>query len=299
MKIAVIFGGSGFVGKSVIRKLLKQKFRIKVITRDKEKSAALKTFAAPDFLSLIEWNYQNYNKLDSFISGADLVVNLVGILAEEKNGDFIKIHTDLAKIIAEKCQEFNVKNLVHLSALGVEKPSKAKYAASKMEAEKQVLASFSNVTILRPSIIFGANDNFFNKFAKMAKQKRILPLINNGMTKFQPIYVEDLGEIIAKIPQTKKAIGKIYEIGGDKIYSFQSLMKLVENYCNCRVLFINLPFFAANILAFFLEFFTKKIITRDQVKMLKIDSVLSENNFKTDFAINPKSIEEIVPNYLR
>ncbi|MDX2083287.1 MAG: complex I NDUFA9 subunit family protein [Rickettsiales bacterium] len=303
MKIAVIFGGSGFVGKSVIRKLLKQGFRIKVITRDKEKSAFLKTFAAPDFLTLINWNYQNFDQLDSIISGADFVVNLVGILAEENKNDFDRFHTELSKKIAQKCQEFQVKNLVYVSALGVDKTSKSKYAASKIAAEKAILENFSQAIILRPSIIFGEDDNFFNKFAAMSKTLPILPLINHGQTKFQPIYVEDLAEIISKIPDHKKLHdknqNKIYEIGSDKIYSFKELLQLIGNYCDRRIIFINLPFFAAKILAFFLEIFTKKILTQDQVEMLKIDNVISENNFKQDFSINPKSIAEIVPNYIK
>ena len=299
MKIAVIFGGSGFIGVSLIRKLLDQGYRLKIVTRDKEKSAFLKTFTSPDFLSLIEWNYKNYERLDSIIAGADLVVNLVGILAEGKKGDFHKYHADLSKNIAHKCHELHVKNLVYLSALAIDKPSKSKYAASKREAEKAIKEIFSGATILRPSIIFGERDNFFNKFASLSKTFRILPLINHGATKFQPIYVEDLAEIIAKIPENKKFKGKTYEIGSDKIYSFKNLMELVGSYCNREIRFINLSFFAAKTLAFFLEGFSKEILTMDQVELLKVDNVLSENNFKKDFGIHPKSIEEIVPNYLR
>ncbi len=300
MKIAVIFGGSGFVGTSLVRKLLDQGFRVRVVTRDKEKSAFLKTFASPDFLSLIEWNYHSLERLEGILENADFVVNLVGILYEEKSGDFRRNHTDLAKNIAHKCQELNVKNLVYVSALCAEKPSKSKYAASKLEAEIAVQDNFSGATILRPSIIFGEKDNFFNKFATLAKKPfGILPLINQGQTKFQPIYVEDLTQIIAQVPTDKKFKDKIYEVGGDKVYSFKTLLELVGSYCEREVRFINLPFFAAKILAFFMEGFTKKILTVDQVEMLKTDNILSEHNFKKDFAINPKSVEEIVPNYLR
>ncbi len=299
MKIAVIFGGSGFLGVSLIRKLLDQNYRVKIVTRDKEKSAFFKTFTSPDFLSLVEWNYQNYERLDSIIAGADLVVNLVGLLAEEKKGDFKKYHVDLSKNIALKCHEFHVKNLVYLSALGIDKPSKSKYAASKREAEKMIQENFSSATILRPSIIFGERDNFFNKFATLSKSFKILPLINHGATKFQPIYVEDLAQIIVRIPENKKFKSKVYEVGCDKIYSFKHLMELLGNYCNREIRFINLSFSGAKTLAFFLEIFSKKILTMDQVELLKIDSVLSENNFKKDFGINPKSVEEIVPNYLR
>jgi NADH dehydrogenase len=299
MKIAVIFGGSGFLGQSVIQKLLKQNFRIKVITQDKEKSAFLKTFAAPDFLTLIQWDYKNFEQLDGILKNAYFVINLVGILAEEKKGDFNKSHSELSDEISKRCHNLNTKNLVYVSALGANRTSKSLYLKSKILAEEKVLQNFPQATILRPSIIFGEGDNFFNKFAKMARPLGILPLINNGKTKFQPIYVEDVAEIICKSYDNKKVQGKIYEIGGDKVYSFKSLLEMVGSYLNIEIKFVNLPFAAASLLACFLEIATKKILTTDQIEMLKTDNVLSENNFKTDFAINPKMVEEIVPNYIR
>ncbi len=300
MKIAVIFGGAGFVGRSLARKLLAKNYRVKIVTRDKEKAASLKTFAAPEFLTVIEWNYRDEARLNNIISNADLVINLVGILAENKKGDFEKYHTELNRTIAQKCQQFHVQNLVYLSALGADKPSKSKYFASKINAEKAIFENFDNATILRPSIVFGTHDNFFNKFAAMCRKPfGILPLINNGTSKFQPIYVEDLTQIIAEIPENKKARHKIYEVGGAKVYSFKRLLELVASYCDRKVRFINLPFSCATILAFFVEIFTKKILTCDQVEMLKTDNIVTNDNLKKDFVINPKSVEEIVPNYIR
>ncbi len=298
MKTVIIFGGSGFLGVNLIPKLLKKNFRVKIVTRDKEKSAFLKTFAGPDFLSLVHWNYEKYSDLEKIIKGGDVVINLVGILAENHKGDFKKYHTDLAGKIAEECKKQKVKHLVHISALATEKALNSKYGVSKVAGEKLVLANFPDATILRPSIIFGPQDNFFRKFARTARTLRILPLINNGETKFQPIYVEDVTEIICKIICGKKTPARIYEIGGDKVYSFKRLMELVSSYVGKDVKFANLPFYQANLVAFFLEIVTKKILTRDQVELLKTDNVLSEDNFKKDFAINPKSVEEIVPNYI-
>ncbi len=299
MQTVVIFGGSGFVGRNLIRKLLKKNFRVKIITRDQEKSAFLKTFAGPDFLSLQEWNYQNFTNLDEILLNSFAVVNLVGLLAEEKKGNFKKYHSELSGKIAEKCQELNVEYFVHLSALAIEKAVNSKYAKSKLEAEKLVSKNFPEATILRPSIIFGEEDNFFNKFAKMLKFTPFLPLINDGKTKFQPIYVEDLTDIICKSISNKFYQGKIYEIGGDKIYSFKNLMEFVGSYCGKEIHFNNLPFYQAKLLAFVLEIFTKKILTKDQVELLKTDNILNENSFKKDFNIYPKSVEEIVPNYIK
>jgi uncharacterized protein YbjT (DUF2867 family) len=298
MKTVIIFGGSGFIGRSLIAKLLKQNFRIKIITRDLEKSSYLKTFAGPDILSLQEWNYNDFSKLDEIFIKNSIIINLVGILAERKKGDFQKYHRNLAYEIAKKCHEFEVKSLVHLSALGVEKATSSNYAKSKLEGEKLVIKSFPQATILRPSVIFGENDNLFNRFKKMIRFSQFVPIIQNGKTKFQPIYVEDIVDIICKAISNDFFQGKIYEIGGDKIYSFKHLFELVGYYCNKELKFNNLPFYQAKILAFFLEIFTKDILTRDQIELLKTDNILSDNSFKKDFNINPKSVEEIVPNYI-
>ena len=299
MKTVVIFGGSGFLGRSLIRKLIAKNFRVKIVTRDTEKSAFLKTFAAPDFLSLIYWDYKNLEQLDKIISTADIAVNLVGILAEKNRKDFETFHVNLPKAIAQICHKYKLEHFVHISALAIEKARKSKYARSKLNGEEAVMDNFSQATILRPSIIFGESDNFFNKFAKMLKTAPFLPLINNGSTKFQPIYAEDVAEIILQSLSNKKYCGKIYEIAGDKIYDFKGLLELVGHYLDKEINFIKLSFAQAKLLAFFLEFLTKTIITRDQVELLKTDNVLSNNSFKKDFIIHPKAVEEIVPNYIR
>ncbi|MBU6338611.1 MAG: complex I NDUFA9 subunit family protein [Rickettsiales bacterium] len=298
MQTVIIFGGSGFVGRSLISKLLKQNFRVKIISRDYEKSSYLKTFAGPDILSIQAWNYHDFSKLDEIFTRDSIVINLVGLLAEEKKGDFKKYHTNLAEKIAKKCAEFNVKFFVQLSALAIEKSKTSKYALSKLEGEKLIIKNFPQATILRPSVIFGENDNFFNKFRNMIKFSQFVPLIDNGKTNFQPIYVEDLTDIICKAISNNFYQGKIYEIGGDKIYSLKHLFELVGSYLDKEIRFNNLPLYQAKILAFFLEIFTKKILTRDQIELLKTDNILSDNSFKKDFNINPKSVEEIVPNYI-
>ena len=168
MKTAIIFGGSGFVGRNLVSKLLKHHFRVKVVTRDKEQASHLKTFAGPEFLSLQELNYHHFSKLDELLGdilkGGHVVINLVGLLAEEKRGDFAHYHSKFADILSKKCQTLGVEHFVHLSALKIEKATKSKYAKSKLKAENFILENFPKATILRPSIIFGKEDNFFNKF---------------------------------------------------------------------------------------------------------------------------------------
>ncbi len=298
MKIAVIFGGSGFIGQSLIRKLLNQGFRVKVVTRNPEQCSFLKTFAGVDFLSVTKWDYRSNEKLDSIISGSHVVINLVGLLYEDKKEDFKKFHTNLAQNIATKCNQFKIPNLIHISALAIQNSQNSKYAKSKLEAEKFVLENFVNATILRPSIVFGKKDNFFNKFAQMARTSPFLPLINDGKSKFQPIYVEDLTTIICKSIDNLKTKGKCYEIGGNKIYSFKELLELVLSYVGKERRFVNISFCQASLIAIFLEVFTKKILTKDQVELLKTDNILSDESFKKDFQINLKSVEEIVPTYI-
>lgn len=301
MKIAAIFGGSGFIGTSLVTDLLAKGFRVKVITRDKEKSAFLKTFAGPDFISLEQWNYQDSNALKDILNGCDVAVNLIGILSEGQKGDFTKYHTDLPGNIAKECKKQKIQHFVHISALAIQNSPNSKYAASKLAGEKLVKKNFSNATILRPSIIFGESDNFFNKFSKMVRFSSLVPLIGSGNTKFQPIYVEDLVKIISHILCSKKTPRRVYEVGGNSIYSFKRLIELVVSYRGKEVRFANLSFSQAKLLASVLEIFTKNILTRDQVELLKTDNVLSESNFKKDFPeniTNLKSVEEIVPNYI-
>ncbi|MBM5782524.1 MAG: complex I NDUFA9 subunit family protein [Pelagibacterales bacterium] len=298
MKIAVIFGGSGFIGQSLVKKLLNKGFRVKVVTRNPEQCAFLKTFAGVDFLSITQWNYKNKEKLDSIISGSHVVINLVGLLYENKKEDFKEFHTNLAQTISTKCNQLKIPNLIHISALAIQNSQNSKYAKSKLEAENSVLENFVNATILRPSIVFGKKDNFFNKFAQMSKTSPFLPLINGGKSKFQPIYVEDLTSIICNSVDNLKVKGKCYEIGGNKVYSFKELLELVLSYVGKERKFINISFCQASLIAVFLEIFTKKILTKDQVELLKTDNILSEDSFKKDFQINLKSIEEIVPTYI-
>jgi NADH dehydrogenase len=303
MKIVTIFAGSGFVGRSVVRKLIKNNFRVKIITRNKEKSAFLKTYAGPDFLSLVNWDYQNFSELENIIKNSSFVINLAGILFENKKDDFDKVHHILPSEIAKICSHLNIEKFIHISALGVEKNKNSKYGVSKFSGEEAVVKNFPNAIILKPSIVFGEEDNFFNKFATMLKISPFLPLIGGGQTKFQPIYVEDLAEIILQSLLIKDLSLKSFEAVGNQIFTFKELLELIGSYLDKKIIFIPIPFFAAKIKANFLCLITKKIITSDQVELLKSDNIASENfeknNYQKIFKISPKSVQEIVPNYIK
>ncbi len=299
IKTIVVFGGSGFVGSVLVKKLTANKMRVKIVTRSQEGAKDLTTIAGPDFLSVIEWDYKDQEKLESILLNSDGVVNLVGILAEDKKNSFEEAHVNLTRNLAEKSSKMGIKYFVYNSALAIEKSSDSKYAESKLMAEKALQKYFPNATILRPSIIFGKNDNFFGQFKKMIKISPFFPLIGGGDTKFQPIFVDDLVEIIFKALNSDTYQGKIYEIAGDEIYSFRQLIRLLEKSLKKKtynkICLVKIPFFYANLMAKILQIFTKKILTADQVKLLKIDNVLSDNSFKKDFDIQPKSLKAILP----
>ncbi|MCE2687113.1 MAG: complex I NDUFA9 subunit family protein [Rickettsiales bacterium] len=320
-KLITIFGGTGFVGKNLINNLIKQGFTVQIISRDISKAKSLTTFAGPDFLKIAKWNYQlpkEYNLKENYktpeelknediikkiIKGSYAVVNLVGILYENKKGDFYKFHHNLAGYLARISQEVGVKKFIHLSALGIDIKNNSKYCDSKLKGESAVLSQFPDATILRPSIIFGQNDNFFNRFANDFRKAPIAPIINHGKTKFQPIFVEDLIKIITKSINCEdiknKINGKIFEISGPKIYDFKQLMTITAKYLNKKIYFININFRTAFLLAWLLEFFTKNILTYDQVKILKYDNIATNQDFVNIFNINLAMLENIVPSYIK
>jgi len=320
-KLITIFGGTGFVGKNLINNLIKQGFTVQIISRNISKAKTLTTFAGPDFLKIAKWNYQlpkEYNLKENYktpeelknediikkiIKGSYAVVNLVGILYENKKGDFYKFHHNLAGYLARISQEVGVKKFIHLSALGIDIKNNSKYCDSKLKGESAVLSQFPDATILRPSIIFGQNDNFFNRFANDFRKAPIAPIINHGKTKFQPIFVEDLIKIITKSINCEdiknKINGKIFEISGPKIYDFKQLMTITAKYLNKKIYFININFRTAFLLAWLLEFFTKNILTYDQVKILKYDNIATNQDFVNIFNINLAMLENIVPSYIK
>ncbi len=299
IKTIVIFGGSGFVGGVLAKKLTANKMRVKIVTRSKEAAKDLQIIAGPDFLSIIEWDYNNQEILEQILSNSDGVVNLVGILAENRKNSFEEIHVNLTRNLAEKSSKMAIKYFVYNSALALEKSRDSNYANSKLLAEKALQKYFPSATILRPSIIFGKDDNFFGRFKKMIKIWPFLPLIGTGKTKFQPIFVDDVAEIIFKALNSDHYQGKIYEIAGDEVYSFRQLIRLLEKSLNkktySKVCLINIPFFVASLMASILQIFTKNILTSDQVILLKADNVLSDDCFKKDFNIEPTSLKEILP----
>jgi uncharacterized protein YbjT (DUF2867 family) len=300
-KIISIFGGSGFVGSATAQELINNGYIVQIITRDKEASSNLQTMSNSGFLNIIEWDYSDFTKITEIIQNNYAVIYAIGLLYENKKGDFNKFHHQIPLKLARIADKNNVNKFIYISALGVDKINDVKYCNSKISGEKSILSTFEASTIIRPSIIFGHNDSFFNRFAKDLKRTPICPIINGGKTKFQPIFVGDIAKIISQIINTtnKNHNGKIYEVSGPKIYSFKELMNITANYLDRHIYFANLSFFQAKILAKIICLFTKKILTAEQVDILKYDNIANNQNFIKIFNINPIQLESIVPEYIK
>ena len=297
-ELVTIFGGSGFIGKTLVQHLAKAGYRIRVAVRHPNNALFVKPLGDLGQVHIAQANIRNKASVAAAIKDSDYVVNLVGILHESGAQSFQKVHVEGAALIAEVCSYAGVKKLIHLSAIGANAESSSKYACSKANGEVEVLKHFPNATIIRPSVVFGPDDTFFNKFAGIAKMFRVLPVIC-GDTKFQPVYVGDVAKAIENIILGDDTAGNIYELGGPRIYSFRELMEMVNKVTHQNVTLIPVPLQIAYFNAFFLGMLPNPMVTMDQLRLMEHDKVVGEN--MADLAklgINPTPVEAILPNYL-
>ena len=297
-ELVTVFGGSGFIGRNLVQQLAKAGYRVRVAVRRPNSALDVKTLGDLGQVHLAQANVRNKLSVEAAIKGADYVVNLVGVLFESGKQSFGKIHDEGAGLVAEVAAAANVKSLVHMSAIGADQESESKYAKSKTAGEKAVLKHFPKVTIIRPSVVFGADDNFFNKFAAMAKSYCFLPVIC-GDTKFQPVFVGDVADAIVSIISDENTAGKIYELGGPKAYSFRELIELVNKVTEQNVPLITIPIQLAYFQAFFLGMLPNPMVTIDQIRLLENDNVVSDDALKiSDLGIEATPPEAVIPNYL-
>ena len=298
-KIATIFGATGFIGRHLIRRLTEKDFRIIVATRSPYLHGYLKPLGDPGQIDLERVNLFDEKTLKVLLKNSNVVVNLVGILYETRKQKFENIHSKFPELLSKLCNEHGIEKFIHLSALGINEDVKSMYMRTKLQGEKNILNNFDNSIILRPSIVFGPEDNFFNQFASLSQFLPFLPLIGGGQTKFQPIYVGDVAKAIATILETEEIDNKIYELGGAEIFTFQQLMNILLKEIQKRRFLIPIPFSIAKFMARILQLFPKPLITTDQIEMLKEDNVVS-NNYGTllDLNIEPTTIESILPHYI-
>jgi NADH dehydrogenase len=294
-----VFGAAGFVGRNVVRQLAENGIRVRAACRDPEAAAFLKTMGAVGQISIPQANLRFPASIEAAVDGVDAVINLTGILYQRGAQSFEAVHVSGAAVIAEAAKKAGAKRLIQMSALGADANSSAKYARSKAAGEAAVEAAFPGVTILRPSVIFGAEDNFFNLFASLARFTPALPLIGGGQTKFQPVYVGDVAAAIDHILADPNTAGQIFELGGPRQMSFEEVLRYITEQTGRKRFFFPWPFALTKIDAFFLQLMPKPLLTMDQVELLKSDNVIDGNTpGLDDLGIVPTPVESVVPGYL-
>ncbi len=301
-KLVTVFGGSGFIGRHVVRALAKRGYRIRVAVRRPDLAGHLQPLGRVGQIHAVQANLRHPPSVEAAARDSDVVVNLVGVLFERGRQRFDSVHARGAETVALAAAAFGA-SLVHGSAIGADENSPSRYARSKAAGEKLVLAAVPTATIMRPSIVFGPEDSFFNRFAAMARISPILPLIGGGLTRFQPVFVGDVATAIADAVDGKTAPGRIYELGGPEVKTFRALMQFMLATIARRRLLLSIPFPLATLQAQFLQLLPKPLLTTDQVALLKRDNVVSEQATREgrtlqDLGINPTSMEVVVPSYL-
>jgi NADH dehydrogenase len=300
--LVTVYGGSGFLGRHVVRALAKRHYRIRVAVRRPELAGHLQPLGRVGQINVVQANLRNATSVEAAARDAHVLINLVGILYESGRQRFDAVHAFGAEQVALAAKTHGA-GLVHVSAIGADENSRARYARTKAQAEKLVLAAQPSATIMRPSIMFGPEDDFFNRFASLARMAPALPLIGGGATRFQPVFVGDVATAIADAVDGKTRAGTTYELGGPEVRTFKELMQYVLATIERKRLLVPLPFFAAKLQASILQFAPTPPLTPDQVEMLRSDNVVSEaakaqGRTLQGLGIEPDSIEAIVPSYL-
>ncbi|HEV7310608.1 complex I NDUFA9 subunit family protein [Ensifer sp.] len=302
--LVTIFGGSGFVGRHVVRALAKRGYRIRVAVRRPDLAGHLQPLGNVGQISFVQANLRYRKSVDRAVEGADHVINCVGVLFESGRNTFDAVQDFGARAVAEATLGVGA-TLTHISAIGADANSPSAYARSKGRAEAAIQQTLPEAIILRPSIVFGPEDGFFNKFADMARFSPFLPLIGGGETKFQPVYVTDVAEAVARAVDGKIAKGKIYELGGPDVLSFRDCLEIILNTIDRKRTLVSLPFGVASFMGSVASMipFVAPPITPDQVVLLKSDNVVSakavsEGRTLSGIGIEPTMLEPILPTYL-
>ena len=296
--VATVFGGSGFIGRYVVKRLAAQGHIVRVAGRNTEAAKPLMTMGRVGQVVPLYVSLGNQAAVERAVEGADMVVNLVGILAEQRAGDFQRIQADGPAQIARAAAAAGVVRMVQVSAIGADASSPSMYARTKAAGEAGVRASLPGATILRPSLVFGAEDQFFNRFGAMAMTLPVMPVIQ-GDSKFQPVYVGDVADAVVAGLMRPDTVGQIYELGGPRVWTFRELLAWILHETRRNRPLIDIPMGLARIQARLGELLPSKPLTRDQLLMLGRDNVVSAGmRGLSDLGITPTPVELIVPGYL-
>jgi NADH dehydrogenase len=302
--LVTVFGGSGFIGKQVVRALAKRGLRVRVAVRRPNVAYEMPLMGDVGQIELVQANLRNGASVSRALEGASACVNLVGVLFEGGTQTFDALHAEGAETVAKACAEQGVGRLVQMSALGADASSASKYARTKAEGEATARRHLPSAVIVRPSIVFGQEDNFFNRFAAMATMSPVMPLPGGGRTLYQPVYVADVGAAIADCIIDPASAGRTYELGGPEVMSFRSMMELMLRVIQRKRYLAPLPFPIAKAIGFLGDLQARLLpiappLTRDQVELLRSDNVCSgDHPGLGDLGIEPAAVEAIIPTYL-
>ncbi len=302
-KLVTVFGGSGFVGRYVVQALARRGHRIRVAVRRPDLAGHLQPLGMVGQIKAIQANLRYRWSVDRAVEGVDAVVNLVGILAASGRQTFDAVQAFGPRAIGEAARAQGIASVVHISAIGVDQPSTVGYMRSKAEGEAGIRETVPEAVIMRPSIVFGPEDNFFNRFAAMARLSPMLPLIGGGSTRFQPVFAGDVGEAIARAVDGGAAPGAIYELGGPEVLTFRQCMERMLAATKRKRILLPIPWLLARRMGSIGQILPGKPITPDQVRMLMFDNVVSadaERDKRTlqGLGIEPTALEIVLPTYL-
>jgi NADH dehydrogenase len=303
---ATVFGGSGFIGRYVVQELAKAGLKVRVAVRRPDRALFLKAAGDVGQIAPVQSNVRDDASVAAAVEGADLVINLVGVLLPRGAQNFDAVHREAAGRIALAARDAGATRLIHFSAMGADDASPSQYGRSKSAGEAAVSAAFPGATILRPSIVVGQEDKFFNMFAGFARLSPVLPLIGGGATKFQPVTVSDVAAATLAAASRAECAGQIYELGGPKVYSFKDLLEIMLTEIRRRRLLVPVPFGVAQLMALPFDWFPVPlewlpipVLTRDQVSMLRVDNVAGgDYPGLRQLDIEPAMIDSVLPNYL-
>ena len=302
-RLVTVYGGSGFLGRHVVQALARTGCRIRVAVRRPDLAGFLQPLGGVGQIHAVQANLRFPESVAQAAEDADVLVNLVGILHETGKQKFSSVQADGPRWVAHAANDVGARELVHVSAIGADKNSPSHYAQSKAAGEAHVLKSFPDAVILRPSVVFGPEDEFFNRFAALARMSPMLPLIGGGKTRFQPVFAGDVAKAVVAAIEGRASAGRTYELGGPEIFTFKQVLQRILEYCGRRRLLVPMPFWLAYTKAAVLQLLPSPLLTVDQVRLLESDNVVSVNAKTTrrtleGLGIDPVPVEAIVPDYL-
>lgn len=304
LRQVTVFGGSGFIGRYVVQRIARTGARVAVAVRDTEGAQFVRMFGHVGQVLPVPCDVTLPETVEATLQGSEAAVNLVGILFQQGSQRFDEVHRKAAGAIAEKARAAGLKRLVHVSAIGADPNAYSAYARSKGLGEEAVRAAFPEATILRPSIVFGPEDDFFNRFARLARIAPVLPLFGGGRTRFQPVYVADVADAVVTALTERSSRGRTYELGGPAVLTFEEILRLILAETGRKRCLMRLPFWAADVLGMLSPILPRwpgrgPLLTRDQALQLRHDNVVSAGaaGFQ-DLGITPTALELVLPDYL-